>query len=133
MPTKARVVKIRRIYDPPTGAEGYRALVDRLWPRGVKASPGLFDEWAKDAAPSADLRRWYGHEPAKFAEFARRYRAELDDPPARSTVQHLADISARGPLTLLTATKDVEHSGALVLAQVIEVTPSSRTARPQFN
>jgi uncharacterized protein YeaO (DUF488 family) len=130
MPTKARVVKIRRIYDPPTGAEGYRALVDRLWPRGVKASPDLFDEWAKDAAPSADLRRWYGHDPAKFAEFARRYRAELDDPPARSTIQHLADISARSPLTLLTATKDVEHSGALVLAQVIEATPSSRTARP---
>ena len=133
MPTKARVVKIRRIYDPPTGAEGYRALVDRLWPRGVKASPDLFDEWAKDAAPSADLRRWYGHDPAKFADFARRYRVELDDPSVRSTVQHLADISARGPLTLLTATKDVEHSGALVLAQVIEVTPSSRTARPQFN
>jgi uncharacterized protein YeaO (DUF488 family) len=131
MPTKARVVKIRRIYEPPTGVEGYRALVDRLWPRGVKASPELFDEWAKDAAPSADLRRWYGHEPAKFAEFARRYRAELDDPPARGTVQHLADISARGPLTLLTATKDVEHSGALVLAQVIEATSSTGRARPR--
>ena len=130
MPTKARAVKIRRIYDPPAGAEGYLALVDRLWPRGVKASPDLFDEWAKDAAPSADLRRWYGHDPAKFTEFARRYRAELDHAPARSTVQHLADISARGLLTLLTATKDVEHSGALVLAQVIEAMPSSGTARP---
>ena len=130
MPTKARAVNIRRIYDPPAGAEGYLALVDRLWPRGVKASPDLFDEWAKDAAPSADLRRWYGHDPAKFAEFARRYRDELGRAPARSTVQHLADISARGLLTLLTATKDVEHSGALVLAQVIEAMPSSGTARP---
>ena len=125
MATKARVVKIRRIYDPPAGPEGYLALVDRLWPRGIKASRDLFDEWAKDAAPSSDLRRWYGHDPAKFVEFARRYRDELGRAPARSTVQHLADISARAPLTLLTATKDVEHSGALVLAQVIKATPPS--------
>jgi len=117
---RARAVKVRRVYDPPTGEEGYRALVDRLWPRGVKASPDLFDEWVKDAAPSADLRRWYGHDPAKFAEFAKRYRAELAHPPAKAAVQHLVDISGRGPLTLLTATKDVEHSGATVLAQAIE-------------
>ncbi len=124
MTSKVRAVKVRRIYEPPAGTEGYLVLVDRLWPRGVKASRDLFDEWAKEAAPSADLRRWYGHDPTKFSEFARRYRAELARPPAKSEVRHLADISARAPLTLLTATKDVEHSGAVVLAQVIEAMPA---------
>jgi uncharacterized protein YeaO (DUF488 family) len=117
--TKARGVRVRRIYDPPTKDEGYRALVDRLWPRGVKSSPGLFDEWAKDAAPSPELRRWYGHDPAKFSEFAKRYRAELVCSPAREVVERLSEISTHGTLTLLTATKDVDHSGAKVLAELI--------------
>ena len=113
-------VKVRRIYDPPATGEGYRALVDRLWPRGVRRVLGLFDEWAKDAAPSPELRRWYGHEAAKFSEFASRYRSELASPPACTAVAHLAERASTGPLTLLTATKDVEHSGAIVLAKVVE-------------
>ncbi len=120
MTPKKASVTIRRVYDPPGEAEGYRALVDRLWPRGVKRTPELFDEWAKDAAPSAELRRWYGHDPAKFAEFADRYRAELEQPPARDGVAHLAELGGRAPLTLLTATRDVERSGAFVLARVIQ-------------
>jgi uncharacterized protein YeaO (DUF488 family) len=125
MTPKRRAVTIRRVYDPPGDAEGYRALVDRLWPRGVKRTPELFDEWAKDAAPSPDLRRWYGHDPAKFAEFATRYRAELELAPARDAVARLAALAARKPLTLLTATKDVDRSGALVLAQAIEEAAAS--------
>lgn len=125
MTTAGRAVKVTRIYDAPASTEGYLALVDRLWPRGVKSDRALFDEWAKDAAPSSGLRRWYGHDPAKFTEFAERYRDELARPPASTVVQHLAEIFVRAPLTLLTATKDVEHSGALVLARVIESTPAS--------
>ncbi len=117
--TRKRAVTVRRIYDAGA-AEGYRVLVDRLWPRGVKKTPDLFDEWAKDAAPSPELRRWYGHDPNKYAEFARRYRAELRLPPATGAVATLAERAAREPLTLLTATKDVEHSGAQVLAEAID-------------
>ena len=110
---------VRRIYDPPTAAEGYRVLVDRLWPRGVKREPGLFDDWLKDAAPTTELRRWYGHDPARYATFARRYRAELDREPASDAVAALRRRVARGRVTLLTATKDVDRSGARVLADVV--------------
>ncbi len=121
-PTPKRAVSVRRIYDAAGGGEGHRVLVDRLWPRGVKRTPDLFDEWAKDAAPSPELRRWYGHDPAKYEEFARRYRDELERPPARDAVAGLAARAAREPVTLLTATRDVEHSGARVLADVIAAT-----------
>ncbi len=117
--TRKRAVTVRRIYDAAE-AEGYRVLVDRLWPRGVKKTPDLFDEWAKEAAPSPELRRWYGHDPARYAEFERRYRAELRHAPASDAVAALAERAAREPLTLLTATRDVEHSGAHVLAEAIE-------------
>ncbi len=116
---KPAAVKVRRVYELAEGDEGYRVLVDRLWPRGVKAVAGLFDEWPKDVAPSSELRRWYGHDPAKYEEFARRYRAELELPPGRDALASLVARAARGPVTLLTATKDVGRSGAQVLADVI--------------
>ena len=117
--SRKRTITIRRIYQEPGEGEGYRVLVDRLWPRGVRREPGLFDEWAKDAAPTAELRRWYGHDPDKFTEFSRRYRAELAGGPGRDVVARLGDMAALGPVTLLTATKDVGHSGAAVLREVI--------------
>jgi uncharacterized protein YeaO (DUF488 family) len=73
--------RLRRVYEAPADDDGYRVLVDRLWPRGLSRSRARLDEWAKDVAPSADLRRWYGHDPDKFDEFARRYRGELDAMP----------------------------------------------------
>ena len=94
-------------------ATGYRVLVDRLWPRGISKDRLVMDEWAKDVAPSTDLRRWYGHDPGQFDEFARRYRHELRAPPAAAVVARLA--AQRGAIVLLTATRDVEHSGAAVL------------------
>jgi len=94
-------------------------LVDRLWPRGVKREPGLFDDWLKDAAPTTELRRWYGHDPARYATFARRYRSELERQPASDAVAALRRRAARARVTLLTATKDVDHSGARVLADVV--------------
>ena len=106
--------EVHRVYDEDQG-RGYRVLVDRLWPRGVSKEKAALDEWAKDVAPSDELRRWYGHEPDKFAEFARRYRAELDKTPAKEGISRLRATSKQKPVMLLTATRDVEHSGAAVL------------------
>lgn len=109
------VVHIHRIYEGP-GPAGYRVLVDRLWPRGVKKADAHLDEWLQDAAPSTALRRWYGHEVARFDEFARRYHIELDAGAGAEAVEHLADVGRDGDVVLVTATRDVAHSGAQVLA-----------------
>jgi uncharacterized protein YeaO (DUF488 family) len=113
----APVPPVHRIYEAPRTEDGYRVLVDRLWPRGVKKAEAAIDEWARDVAPSDDLRRWYGHQPGRFDEFARRYRAELAAAPAAGAVTGLVARLRQGPVTLLTATRDVEHSGAAVLAE----------------
>ena len=113
----ALMLTVRRIYEAPRPEDGYRVLVDRLWPRGVKKTDAAIDEWARDVAPSAELRRWYGHQPDRFDEFARRYRAELADAPAAGAVAGLVTRLGQGPVTLLTATRDVERSGAAVLAE----------------
>jgi len=110
-------VQVRRVYDDPRSDDGTRVLVDRVWPRGVRKED-LDAEWLKDVAPSPELRRWFGHDPEKFAEFRRRYRAELEAGEARAALDHLREL-ATGPLTLLTATKDVEHSHATVLAGLL--------------
>lgn len=110
-----RGVRVKRIYDPADPADGRRVLVDRLWPRGVAKAAAQLDDWLRDVAPSSGLRTWYGHEPSRFEEFARRYRAELDG--AGPLLDGLR--ATTGPLTLLTATRDVEHSGAAVLAAVL--------------
>jgi uncharacterized protein YeaO (DUF488 family) len=115
MPSPRRSPEVRRIYDDDRGDAGYRVLVDRLWPRGINKADAALDEWLKDAAPSTELRRWYGHDPGRFAEFSRRYRAELRQPPAADAVDRLIDLSATQVVILLTATADLEHSGARVL------------------
>jgi uncharacterized protein YeaO (DUF488 family) len=110
--------EIRRVYDEEP-ATGYRVLVDRLWPRGVSKEKAAIDEWAKEVAPSDSLRRWYGHEPEKFPEFARRYRAELARVPGKDALSRLQSTAATSPVTLVTATRDVERSGAAVLLEVL--------------
>jgi uncharacterized protein YeaO (DUF488 family) len=109
-------VRVRRVYDPPDPADGQRVLVDRLWPRGLSKSAAALDGWLKAVAPSDELRRWYGHEPSKFPAFQERYQAELQAPERADALAHLRHLADSGPLTLLTATKDVEHSQATVLA-----------------
>jgi uncharacterized protein YeaO (DUF488 family) len=109
-------VRVRRIYDPPKPADGHRVLVDRLWPRGLAKSAAALDEWLRAVAPSDALRRWYGHDPGKFAEFRERYEAELREPERADALAHLRELAGSGQLTLLTATRDVEHSQAAVLA-----------------
>jgi uncharacterized protein YeaO (DUF488 family) len=95
-------------------------LVDRLWPRGMAKDIAQLDDWAKDAAPSADLRLWYGHDPARFDEFRRRYLSELTGPSQRAALGRLRALAASGrPLTLLTATRLLELSQAVVLARLL--------------
>jgi uncharacterized protein YeaO (DUF488 family) len=118
-------VRVERIYDDPAG-DTYRVLVDRLWPRGITKERAALDQWAKDVAPSADLRRWYGHEPAKFEEFARRYRVELSQPPAASTLGELRTLAHERVVTLLTATGDVERSAARVLLDLLQSASRAR-------
>jgi uncharacterized protein YeaO (DUF488 family) len=115
--TATGAVRVRRVYDPPDGADGHRVLVDRLWPRGLAKSAAAVDEWLRPVAPSDELRRWYGHEVGKFAEFRDRYLAELGTPERTEALVHLRALADPGPLTLLTATRDVEHSQAAVLAE----------------
>jgi uncharacterized protein YeaO (DUF488 family) len=108
-------VRARRVYEPAEQSDGRRVLVDRLWPRGLSKERARLDEWLKTVAPSDELRRWYGHEPGKFAEFTRRYEAELAEPERAEAVRHLREEASSRPVTLLTATKDLEHSEAVVL------------------
>jgi uncharacterized protein YeaO (DUF488 family) len=113
-------VRVRRVYDDPEPADGTRVLVDRLWPRGLTKSKAALDDWCKDVAPSDELRRWYGHDPGRFAEFSRRYERELEDPQRTEALAHLRSLShGRQHLTLLTATRDPAASEAAVLAGLL--------------
>lgn len=109
-------IRLRRIYDHDDERDtGHRVLVDRLWPRGITKENAALDEWLKDVAPSTGLRRWYGHDIDRFEEFTLRYRAELQQGTASTAVDHLVELAHTETITLLTATRDVDHSGALVL------------------
>jgi uncharacterized protein YeaO (DUF488 family) len=112
-------VRVRRVYDEPSSEDGTRVLVDRVWPRGLRKEAAHLTEWAKDVAPSTGLRTWYQHDPAKFGEFRRRYAAELKEPGPRDALARLRGEAATGPLTLLTATKELDLSQAAVLADLI--------------
>ncbi|MEV6674272.1 DUF488 family protein [Streptomyces sp. NPDC051162] len=113
----ATQITYRRVYEETSPKEGQRVLVDRVWPRGIRKEDAHLDEWLRDVAPSTELRRWYAHDPGRFPEFRRRYRAELRDAGHRQAAEHLRDLAAHDGLTLLTATKDVDHSQAAVLAE----------------
>lgn len=113
MPTPIDI-RIKRIYEPPQASDGVRVLVDRLWPRGMRKAAAALDLWLKDAAPSPELRRWFGHDPARWAEFERRYRAELATHPA--VLAPLRTLALGGRLTLLYGAHDPIHNHAVVLA-----------------
>lgn len=115
--------RIKRAYDPPEPDDGYRVLVDRLWPRGVAKTEARIDEWPREVTPSADLRRWFHQDPeSRRAEFTERYRDELAAPAARETLDRLRGLARdRPPVTLVTAVKDPAHSHVPVLvAQLCE-------------
>ena len=113
-------IKIKRVYDPPAAEDGQRVLIDRLWPRGVKREEARLDAWLRDVAPSDALRRWFGHDPARWDEFQARYRRELEDEAHQRALAQLRERAKHGTLTLLFATKDTEHNSALVIRQALE-------------
>jgi uncharacterized protein YeaO (DUF488 family) len=108
-------VRIKRDYEQPAAGDGTRVLVDRLWPRGLTKERAHIDLWLNEVAPSTELRRWYGHDPMKFAEFRQRYLEQLREDPGRSAIERLRALALQGPITLLFAARDVEHSEAAVL------------------
>ncbi len=120
MSTAPKAEVVRAYEDAGRSGTERRVLVDRLWPRGVRKETLDLDDWAKDVAPSTELRRWYSHVPERFAEFARRYRDELAQEPAASACRALQQQARGHRLVLLTATRDLEHSGATVLRRVLE-------------
>jgi uncharacterized protein YeaO (DUF488 family) len=112
------MIRLKRVYDTPSASDGTRILVDRLWPRGVSKASARVDDWRRDLAPSAELRVWYGHEPAKFARFREQYRLELFR--RRDELASLAIQGEREPLTLLYAAREPQTSNAVVLKELLE-------------
>lgn len=112
------MVRMKRVYEPSEPEDGKRILVDRLWPRGIKKEDAKIDEWMKEIAPSTELRKWFSHVPAKWPEFRRRYKRELDE--RSDLVKRLIEEAKRGPITLLFAAKDTLHVNAAVLKEVID-------------
>jgi uncharacterized protein YeaO (DUF488 family) len=123
-----RHVQVRRIYADPVPSDGTRVLVDRIWPRGMSKARAHLDEWCKEIAPSTELRTWYHHDPTLFEEFARRYRVELTEPGRAAALAHLRQRATERMLTLLTATKAVDISEAVVLADLIASEARSRNS-----
>jgi uncharacterized protein YeaO (DUF488 family) len=112
-------VALKRAYEEPAPSDGTRVLAERLWPRGLSKERAKLDLWLKDVAPSDALRRWYGHDPDKFAEFRQRYEVELASEPGRAALARLRALAESGPVTLVFATHDVEHSNAAVLRDLL--------------
>lgn len=111
-------IRLKRAYEPPSDDDGVRVLVERLWPRGVSKADVALDRWLKEVAPSPELRKWYGHDRAKWDEFRRRYRAELDE--RAGEIEELRALARQGRLTLVLASRDVEHSSAALLKEYLE-------------
>ena len=110
-------VHIKRIYDPPEPGDGYRVLIDRVWPRGVSRERARLDRWERELAPSAELRKWFSHVPERFEEFRSRYRRELRG--KRQLIDELRGRAADGRLTIVYAARDREHNNAVVLAELL--------------
>ena len=110
-------IKLKRAYESPAAGDGTRILVDRLWPRGVKKAAAAIDMWAKDIAPSTELRQWFGHETNRWEEFCRRYVAELEQKP--DLIDELRALARSGKITLVFGAHDQAHNDAVVLRKVL--------------
>jgi uncharacterized protein YeaO (DUF488 family) len=110
-------IQVKRIYDPPRKSDGYRVLVDRIWPRGLSKDAARIDLWMKDIAPTTELRKWFNHDPARWTTFQEKYRAELSQLGER--LDELRDRAKKEPVTLLYGAKDTEHNQAVVLRGVL--------------
>jgi uncharacterized protein YeaO (DUF488 family) len=114
-------IRLKRAYEPPAAADGARILVDRLWPRGVRKADLAIERWLKEVAPSPALRRWFGHDPARWAEFRRRYRAELEARP--EPLEELRRAAEAGRVTLVYAARDEAHNHAVLLRELLTGNP----------
>src|SRR5215469_7042063 len=110
-------IRLKRAYLPPAPEDGVRVLVDRLWPRGVSKSDAKIDRWMKDLAPSTVLRRWFGHDPGRWDEFCRRYKAELSD--QTDLLKELRALAQKGPVTLVFGARDEAHNQAVALRDLL--------------
>jgi uncharacterized protein YeaO (DUF488 family) len=110
-------VRLKRAYEPAAASDGERILIDRMWPRGVTREEARLSEWARELAPSTELRRWFGHDPARFSEFRRRYTAELAAQELK--LRELRRRARAGTMTLVYAARDAEHNDAVVLAEIL--------------
>jgi uncharacterized protein YeaO (DUF488 family) len=110
-------VRLKRAYEPASPSDGYRVLIDRLWPRGVSRERATLDAWERELPPSTRLREWFGHEPGRFGEFRRRYMEELRE--QRPRLAELRKRARHGTLTLVYSARDTEHNDAVVLAEVL--------------
>jgi uncharacterized protein YeaO (DUF488 family) len=118
--TKQKVmVALKRVYDESAPTDSKRVLVERLWPRGLSKERAHVDVWLKEIAPSRELRSWFGHDPEKFAEFLRRYETELASQTGQAALTKLRELARQGPLTLVFAARDTEHSNAAVLRDLL--------------
>jgi uncharacterized protein YeaO (DUF488 family) len=110
-------IRIKRIYEPTSSDDGYRVLIDHVWPRGVSRDRARLDKWARELAPSDELRRWFDHDPARFSRFRDRYRRELTTEPER--LDELRARASKEPLTIVYAARDEVHNNAAVLAELL--------------
>ena len=122
-------VNIMRAYDPPGARDGVRILVDGLWPRGVSKADLKIGAWEKSIAPSKALRTWYAHDPAKWPEFRKRYRAELAESPRKEALDRLIAMAKQASLTLVFGARDAQHSNAAVIAELIQAKLKGSTAK----
>jgi uncharacterized protein YeaO (DUF488 family) len=113
----AENIKLKRAYEIPSATDGTRVLVDRLWPRGIKKANANIDHWVKELAPTTELRKWFGHDPARWQEFRKRYTAELHQ--HCDEVDRLRDLARAGPITLVYAAHDEVHNDAVVLRDIL--------------
>jgi uncharacterized protein YeaO (DUF488 family) len=112
-------VYLKRVYEEPEERDGRRVLVERLWPRGISRERARIDLWLKEVAPSDALRRWFAHDPERFAEFCRRYRDELERGSGAAALEELRALARQGPLTLIYSARDSEHNNAVVLRALL--------------
>lgn len=112
-------IQVKRVYEPREPSDGYRVLVDRLWPRGLTKEAAHLDEWLREIAPSSDLRRWFGHEPERWPEFVKRFRKEIETPTGLAHLDRLRGLARQGGVTLLYSARDERHNNAVAIQRII--------------
>jgi len=122
------MLKIKRVYEEKSAADGKRIYIDRIWPRGLSKEEARIDEWIQGIAPSGGLRKWFGHEPEKFQEFKRKYIIELSDPEKQALLKHIAEQADKTDVTLLFSARNTENNNAVVLFEIISKLIKEKTS-----